>query len=252
MRADPGGWLDLAVYWSSQKGVNALAAKDVLQTLFSKAEVKAAKARTADAARTSSAIVKLSPRTIDAAFAAGDLPLPWSLLASLGEDARSKTYAKSAKMVVRETMRRVRRNLERIVRRLGEQGYVFRYPDRVLEPLLADASKRLARIEKIVGPVPMALRAAYEEIGACDLQGTHPAWTHVACNLDPLVLVSSSVITEDIEDEGSEGDAIDVALSGDALTKAGFSGGTFDVRLPDASADPDGARRRWPAISGAR
>ena len=255
IRADPG-WLDLALHWVSQKGATADAANELLQ-LYSKVEIAAAKkrAKAAPAAKKTRTARPPAPSDIDDALSAGDLPRAWSLLARLGDSARTAKYAESARAVARETMLRVRRNLERIVERLREHGYVFRHPDRVLAAPLPDARKLLDRIEKLVGPMPIALRAAYEIIGACNLQGTHPAWPAVACidlpgvpkdapiwSTDPLVLVSLRATAGDADDLG-HGRSLNVLISGDAETKAGYSGGTYGVRMPDGAADPplDGA-----------
>ena len=54
----------------------------------------------------------------------------WAELQALGARVRQEPYLADAEAVAAETMRRVRRNCERIVARLNVLGYVFgTYPD---------------------------------------------------------------------------------------------------------------------------
>ena len=58
----------------------------------------------------------------------------------------------------------------------------------------------------------------------------------VAWLTDPLVLPSIEDFIEEAEDQASNG-CLHCVLSGDAMTKAGYSGGVYEVSLPDPAAD---------------
>ena len=107
-------------------------------------------------------------------YLAGEHEAVWAELAALGPAVREEPVLADARAVARETMTRVRANLERIVARLGEMGYRFADPDRALEAPDAAVVARLDRLEAALGPVPIALRAFYETVGSVNLMGSHP------------------------------------------------------------------------------
>ena len=91
-------------------------------------------------------------------------------------------------------MRRVRRNCERLVARLQTLGYVFgTFPDGTrrsytVDPLTPPSEQMRADREELeaeAGPLPLSLSAFWQEVGAVDLVGMHPA---VARRTDPLVV----------------------------------------------------------------
>ena len=172
-----------------------------------------------------------------------------SELQALGPAVRQEPHYSLAREVAAETMRRVRRNCELIVARLGSLGYVFgTYPDGsegyyTEGPLVppSDATRAdLSSLEEQVGPLPLSLTAFWEEVGSVDLVGMHPSWGE---NLDPLVVYPPEAALSDFEMEGGEEEIAAAgqfvaALAPDELHKDNVSGGApYGVALPDASAD---------------
>jgi hypothetical protein len=149
-------------------------------------------------------------------------------------------------------MRRVRRNCERIVSRLGSTGYVFGlYPDGstgyytegpLVPPSDATRADR-ASLEEQVGPIPLSLVAFWQEVGSVDLVGMHPSWPGM---LDPLVISSPKEALFDLDSweeylqdgDVDPSDRFEASLAPDDLHKDNVSGGSpYAVALPDSSAD---------------
>lgn len=161
--------------------------------------------------------------------------------------------------VAREMMRRVRHNIELLIPRLEEMGYDFGTgffdegdsPDLVAQimedvPIFrapdAKTPQKVARLEHLVGPLPLALKCWYEEVGSVNLIGLFsemggqavlrrdgPTW-------DPLCVYSLELalkmVTRDIEAHvwhpGSE-----LSLSPDRYFKYGYGGsGPYAIQLP--------------------
>jgi hypothetical protein len=171
----------------------------------------------------------------------------WIDLQTLGSAARHEPYASDALAVAVETMRRVQRNCARIVARLQAVGYIFGiYPDGTQGyytdgPLVApnDTTRTdYSTLNSQLGPIPLSLTAFWQEVGAVDLVGRHPAWPRV---LDPLVVYAPEAALVDLDEWDEEETAsgqITVALAPDDLHKANISGGEpYSVALPNPSAD---------------
>jgi hypothetical protein len=134
----------------------------------------------------------------------------------------------------------------------------------VFSPPGNKTSRQLAKLEKAAGgPLPLSLRAWYEQVGGVSLMGSHavlnavefsnrgtlqqfkvlvrgpatsfpPARQDIAP--DPLVIYPLEEMLDQAEgDEG--GDELQLAISPDDLHKANVSGDAYYVRLPDARAD---------------
>jgi hypothetical protein len=179
----------------------------------------------------------------------GEYEQVWNDLQALGSTVRREPHYSQAQEVAAETMRRVRRNCERIISQLRTLGYVFgTFPDGTrrsytVEPLTppsAAVRADTAELEAQAGPLPLSLVAFWQEVGAVDLVGMHPAWPD---GLDPLVVDppegALSFLFDIEEDEGAGDDAGQFAgLAPDDLHKDNVSGGDpYGVRLPNASAD---------------
>jgi hypothetical protein len=171
----------------------------------------------------------------------------WADLQALGPAVRQEPHAALARQVAAETMRRVRRNCERLVSRLRAAGYTLGvYPDGskgyyTPGPLVAPTEATLddlASLEEAVGPLPLSLTAFWQEVGSVDLVGRHPAWP---LGLDPLVVYPPEAALSDLEmTEGEADDSapFEVGLAPDDLHKDNVSGGSpYSVALPDPSAD---------------
>ena len=170
----------------------------------------------------------------------------WRDLQALGPAVRREPHYTQAREVAAETMRRVRRNCERLISRLGALGYVFdtfpdgshrHYPAEPLTPPSDAMRADCAEVEAEAGPLPLSLVAFWQEVGAVDWVGMHPAWPD---GLDPLVVdppegALSSLFGYE-EEEGEAGRFVDLAP--DDLHKDNVSGGNpYGMRLPDPLAD---------------
>jgi hypothetical protein len=143
-----------------------------------------------------------------------------------------------------------------------EDPYVFSPPD-------AETSRLLERLEKAAGgPVPLSLRAWYEQVGGVSLMGSDPVLNAVdfsnrnvlqqfqslaaqrampiptagdECAPDPLVIYPLDALMDDLLDEDSEesrdGEELQLVISPDDLHKANISGDAYYITLPDAGAD---------------
>jgi hypothetical protein len=78
--------------------------------------------------------------------------------------------------VVRETMRRARRNIERLATMLPAAGWRFRDPSKVLIPPSEGIEASLDGLEGEIGRLPLSLRVWLEEVGVVSLAGYHPSW----------------------------------------------------------------------------
>lgn len=173
----------------------------------------------------------------------GELEKVWDELKALGAEVRNEPYREQAQAVATETMRRVRRNCEKLVSRLNVLGYQFGiYPDGSRrspkgEPLTLPSKSMQADLDELeaeAGPLPLSLVAFWHEVGAVDFVGRHPGWGD---GLDPLVVDPPEGALSFLFDEQEE-DGIFAALAPDDLHKDNVSGGDpYGVLLPNPSAD---------------
>ncbi len=150
-----------------------------------------------------------------------------------------------AGLVARETMKRARANVDALLEFLPAAGYRFterRGPAFV--PPEPDAHKSLQELEEGAGPVPLSLRAWWEEVGEVDLTGEHADWAYeypdalvVAAPFDS-VLGDLANWQEDQNPHEGWPHGFTVELSPDWLHKAGMSGGSaYSMVLPCPAAD---------------
>jgi hypothetical protein len=191
-------------------------------------------------------------------YCAGECEAVWRELVSTGAAVRSEPAWSEARDVVRETMARVRRNVERIVSKLDALKYEFSLPSYFKSPTIApdpSAATRIAGAEELVGgPLPLSLATFHEQVGAVCLAGTHPGWrseyvdtdapgcVRLLAYKDPLWIdpLNLDHWTEELGD--SQGDAsgeeFRLPIAPDELHKEDISGGTpYSMTLPDPAAD---------------
>ena len=182
-------------------------------------------------------------------YQAGEHRQVWTELVALGAAVRDDPHAADALAVAYETMRRVRANVETIVRRLTAMGYVFQ-PDgpstgsttpRAHVPPGPNARKAVADFEKEFAMLPLSLRAFYEVVGEVNLNGTHPLLDPKDNPVapDPLIVygLDEGIVELDEDDEEGERPAA-VTIAPDDLHKANTSGGdAYAMAIPDARAD---------------
>lgn len=178
----------------------------------------------------------------------GEYEQVWNDLQALGPAIRQEPHSSQAQAVAMETMRRVRRNCERLIARLRTLGYAFgTFPDGSrrsykVEPLTPPSKAMqadMAELEAEAGPLPLSLTAFWQEVGAVDFIGMHPAWPD---GLDPLVVDppegALSFLFDEEDEEESESSGKFAGLAPDDLHKDNVSGGDpYGVRLPNPSAD---------------
>jgi hypothetical protein len=148
----------------------------------------------------------------------GEYTQVWEELVELGDQVREEPVYADAWAVAQETMRRVRHNLELAIPRLQALGYVFIHdwmatqPDgssRIEQeeflgfyleeewvesnpPLRTEPSvdiiEQLDAFEREIGPLPLSLRAFYQEVGGINFVGHHPEWEALAAEYNPFYL----------------------------------------------------------------
>lgn len=165
----------------------------------------------------------------------------WADLLALGDlGAQPPARRLEIESVVRETMTRVRQNVDRLRIALPALGYVFDDPGRVRVAPAVDVTRRIAEVQDAVGgPLPLALRVFYEEVGTIDLRGRHPDWPFGYA--DPLVLDAPleyvlAWLAEWVEDADARPFTLDIGP--DFLRKAHPDrGGHYFMALPNSAVD---------------
>ena len=169
-------------------------------------------------------------------YVRGDREQVWAEILDLGPAVRDPNFLPDAIAVVRETMRRCRTNIERIVHRLREIDYPFQYPDNVHTLPETGFWNRIEAIEEKVGAVPLSLAAWYEIVGGVILiSDPESEWNETYS--DPLVVFSSDYVLE-YNDDNWYRYHYELELSPDDKHKADVSGGPpYHIKLPNACAD---------------
>jgi hypothetical protein len=114
----------------------------------------------------------------------GECESVWKALLDLKDVVRTDPFYADALEVSRETMRRVRYDIELLIARLEQIGYQFGYAwadkrlaDKIKQepPLLGnpqpDIKERLDRLEQAGAVLPLSIRAFYEIVGAVNFVG---------------------------------------------------------------------------------
>jgi hypothetical protein len=176
------------------------------------------------------------PKPLLARYLAGEHDQVWRTLVELGDDVRREEFLSDAVAVARETMRRCRKNVERLVARLRAMDYVFTYDDEVVLPPEPHVLERIAALERQVGPIPLSLCAWYEIVGSVIFRGFLPGWRDKAYP-DPLEVMASEYALD--YDESNWGRyQYGIELSADSYCKEDVSGGPpYMIVLPSAAAD---------------
>lgn len=146
-------------------------------------------------------------------YLAGEHEQVWDELTALGAVVRQEPVYRDALAVARETMRRVRHNIETLIPRLRASGYAFgyegprgraipaglRYPP--FTPPAANISGTVAALESRAGILPLSLRAFYEIVGGVNFVGEPPAtgspWCTAPEDLDALYVYPAQIALEE-------------------------------------------------------
>ena len=172
-------------------------------------------------------------------YIAGEHRQVWEELIKLGPSAREDPHAADALAVAFETMRRVDTNVRTVTARL--RGLDYKFANEPHDSPGPDVRRQIAKIEKMVGALPLSVRAFYEMVGAVNWIGHHESlapWGDPVMP-DPLVVFSIDDVIAQHESgwfEDSEDKAIVIAP--DDLHKANTSGGEpYEIAVPDLNAD---------------
>jgi hypothetical protein len=191
-------------------------------------------------------------------YRAGEHEQVWHELRQQGDRVRDGAMEHEAREVCDEMARRARHNVEVLVGRLREQGYVFHSNDDSREPVephrppTAEADSLANWLESRFGPIPMALSSWVRIVGDVWLVGTHHAWPESSA-ADPLVLevegsrYSGVSMREHFESEfeawqewsnNGEDGRFEIPVAPDRLHKANISGGApYGFPVPDRTAE---------------
>jgi hypothetical protein len=161
--------------------------------------------------------------------------------------------------VAREMMRRVRHNIELLIPRLEHREYDFgagffneEDSPELVRQMMEDApifrpsdektSTQVARLEQLVGPLPLSLKCWYEEVGSVNLIGLFPDQDNEVFELrdgvkwDPLFMYSAEIAVQMAtlhSESGAWRRDPTLSLSPDRWFKYGYGGsGAYSVRLP--------------------
>jgi hypothetical protein len=111
----------------------------------------------------------------------GDCLETWVTLYGYGKQCREDPEFEDwddVVAVVRETMRRTRRNVERLVELLPAAGWQFRNRESVHVPPPEGIETDLDALEGEIGRLPLSLRFWLEEVGTVSLAGTNKSWDY--------------------------------------------------------------------------
>ncbi|MBI5034215.1 MAG: hypothetical protein HZB51_27150 [Chloroflexi bacterium] len=185
----------------------------------------------------------------------GEYERVWKELLALGARVRQDAVYPDALAVARETMRRARANIDLLIPRLREIGYLFEaenpdkpiYPDAVFMPPSDSGRAFIEQIEKSAGVFPISLRAWYDVVGSVNLMGKHPGIRFFEDEplADPLVVDPISDYHLDLladweadRDEVGEDESYRLEIAPDEYHKAKITGeAPYSIALPNASAD---------------
>lgn len=185
-------------------------------------------------------------------YLAGDTRSVWDEIGSLSTAEMPSDFEADVSAVCRETMRRVRHNVEQIVSALESIEYEFGvYPDGNRFPLFEgpvaapdpSIDRKLDELVGSVGAIPLALTALWREIGTICLIGRHPDWPSYADPLmiDPIdaALEEANTWHEMVRDLGADvTGSFRAPIAPDSFHKDNVSGGDwYGIELPCATVD---------------
>jgi hypothetical protein len=184
----------------------------------------------------------------------GEYEEVWADLLDLGSKIREEPLYIDALAVTRETMTRVRYNIELLIDRLANLGYQFgtyRNGQYKVEgylgphnPPVADIEMRIINYQRLEGisVIPLSLRIFWEMVGSIDLTGWYPSWPS---NSDPLVVFPAEAIESNyyiwrsqVEEGEPDVKFYRVPLAPDYYHKDNVSGGEgYKMQVPNAAID---------------
>jgi hypothetical protein len=137
----------------------------------------------------------------------GDHKDVWEELQTLGEIVEEPLRS-DALAVARETMRRVKINLEIIVQRLRKLGFEFLSPDRVFVSAQNQVLRFLDDFEQQWGKLPFSVRAWYECIHSVELFASKTITKDLIQAIDPALIALNSSGRSNLADSCSDSDEL--------------------------------------------
>jgi len=110
----------------------------------------------------------------------GEYVQVWDELMALGGQVRQEPFYSDALAVARETMTRVRQNIDTLYERLRKIGYLFENSETAYTPVNPSVIKNMHAFEREVGPIPLSILACAEIIGSVDFVGNYPGLSYYA------------------------------------------------------------------------
>jgi hypothetical protein len=137
------------------------------------------------------------------------------------------------------------RRLESITKRLGVLGYQFDEQTAIFPGPEPGTDAAIARIEREIGALPLAIKVFWRHVGSVDLTGEHPDWE--GCEYpDPIVVFPPSYAVdeldqflEDREERMRRNFPYLVPIAPDEHHKQDASGGMwYNLSVPAVADDP--------------
>src|SRR4051794_9362937 len=104
----------------------------------------------------------------------GEYEQVWAELLALGGAIREEPLYTDALAVTRETMRRVRKNVELLHQRLKDLNYQFLNPEIAYMPPKRETINLIRKLERKGGTLPLSVRVFFEKVGTVYFLGSHP------------------------------------------------------------------------------
>ncbi len=143
------------------------------------------------------------------------------------------------------------RQIKILADRLEERGFEFDHEARVFPGPESEMNAAIARIEREIGELPLALKLFWQRVGSVNFCGSHPDWMiHMGSEPeaypDPLVVYPPSVAILELEEFLTDKEErlkcnlpYVVPIAPDFYHKADVSGGMFyNISVPAIADDP--------------
>ncbi|MDM9382508.1 hypothetical protein QUB80_17550 [Chlorogloeopsis sp. ULAP01] len=140
-------------------------------------------------------------------YLTGDRKNVWDELQALGEIVEEPLRS-DALAVARETMRRVKINLELIVHRLKKLGFQFLESDGAFVPVQFHTLQFLDDFEQQWGTLPFSVRAWYECVHSVNLFASKTISKDLIQSLDPTLIALSFYNGSNLSDHLSDNDEL--------------------------------------------
>ena len=185
-------------------------------------------------------------------YQAGEHAEVWKELIAVGERVRSPGFLADAQGVADETMRRARRNVEKLVNLLPGLGWTFARPIQgqpgyaVFTPSDDRQHAEIEQLEmELGGPVPLSIATWWRIVGSVDFTrrpGSGPAVEYP----DPLVVLPPSAVLDELAEWKEDQEyrkarpTFMAPLAPDLFHKEDVSGGApYEIALPNPACDAE-------------